>query len=291
MPPSDLPSLRAIWHIVDNEPSAIGYLLSKGIFYFPKSCSLCDGPISFIGKNIRCTKDGCRKSVSLFAHSFFAGSKIPIHNILLLGYIWLTGATYTVGLTQSGLTTHAVVDYYAYFRQLVSSSLEPDDSFIGGPGVVVEVDESKFGKRKYNRGKHVEGAWVIGGIERTLEGKFFAEVVERRDSETIVDVLSRHLLPGTILHSDCWKGYIGIDLELDIIHKTVNHSIEFVDSESGVHTNTIEGKWAALKRRITLRGRVKDSLDNYLLAEIWRSKNKSVLWSAFIHALKDVHCD
>ena len=120
-------------------------------------------------------------------------------------------------------------------------------------------------------------------------GKVFAEVVDRRDSETIVDVLSRHVLPGTILHSDCWKGYAGIDSKLDLIHKTVNYSTAFVDSESGVHTNTIEGKWAALKRRITLRGRVKGKLDNYLLTEIWRAKNKGALWGAFIDALREVH--
>ena len=29
------------------------------------------------------------------------------------------------------------------------------------------VDESKIAKRKYNKGHKVEGAWVIGGFERS----------------------------------------------------------------------------------------------------------------------------
>ena len=37
---------------------------------------------------------------------------------------------------------------------------------IGGPGKVVEIDESKFGRRKYNRGRYQEGHWVFGGVER-----------------------------------------------------------------------------------------------------------------------------
>jgi hypothetical protein len=60
---------------------------------------------------------------------------------------------------------------------------------VGGDGIVVEVDESKFGKRKFNRGHHIEGAWVVGGIERTPENRFFVEVVERRDSLTLISVL------------------------------------------------------------------------------------------------------
>lgn len=291
MPSSDIPSLRAIWPIVNSVESTIRFLISKDVFYMPRLCSSCNGPVFLRGKDIRCTKDRCRKKISLYAHYFFAGSRIPIHDVFLLGYLWLTGSSYSVALAQSGLSTHAIVEYYSYFRQLVASSLEPVDSFIGGPGIIVEVDESKFGRRKYHRGKHIEGAWVIGGIERTQEAKFFAKVVERRDSETIVDVLSRHILPGTIIHSDCWRGYVGIDSELDVVHKCVNHSIGFVDAATGVHTNTIEAKWASLKRRITLRGRVKEMLDGYLFEQVWRNKHKDALFTAFISALKEVHFD
>jgi hypothetical protein len=42
------------------------------------------------------------------------------------------------------------------------------DCYIGGPDVVVQIHENKFGKRKVaanRRGHQVEGAWVFGGVE------------------------------------------------------------------------------------------------------------------------------
>jgi hypothetical protein len=38
---------------------------------------------------------------------------------------------------------------------------------IGGNGMIVEIDESKFGKRKYNRNHRVEGVWILEMIEKT----------------------------------------------------------------------------------------------------------------------------
>ena len=40
----------------------------------------------------------------------------------------------------------------------------------------MKIEETKLGKRKYNRGHIVEGAWVFGGVERT--------VVVREDGST-----------------------------------------------------------------------------------------------------------
>ena len=38
---------------------------------------------------------------------------------------------------------------------------------IGGMAKVVEIDKSKFGKRKSHKGHHIEGQWVFGGICHT----------------------------------------------------------------------------------------------------------------------------
>jgi hypothetical protein len=43
---------------------------------------------------------------------------------------------------------------------------------IGGPRKTAEIDETKFGQRKYNRGHAVKGQWVFGGVERE-SGKTF----------------------------------------------------------------------------------------------------------------------
>ena len=50
------------------------------------------------------------------------------------------------------------------------------NSSIGSPGIIVEVDESKFGKRKVTKncqGRKVDGVWVVGGVERTQKEDAF----------------------------------------------------------------------------------------------------------------------
>ena len=54
---------------------------------------------------------------------------------------------------------------------------------IGGPGIIVELDESKFAKRKYNQGHAVvNDDWVFGAVERTPERKCFFAVVPNRNA-------------------------------------------------------------------------------------------------------------
>jgi hypothetical protein len=76
-------------------------------------------------------------------------------------------------MTTTSFNSNTITTFTSHFRQLVSESLEDDDSIIGGGGVVIEIDESKLGKRKYHRGHRVDGIWVLGGIERTVEKKVF----------------------------------------------------------------------------------------------------------------------
>jgi transposase-like protein len=166
--------------------------------------------------------------------------------------------------------------------------LDSDDTLIGGQGIVVQVDETKMGKRKHHRGHRVDGAWVIVGVELTENRRVFAEVVEDRSSDTIIRVLSGHIAQGSILHTDCWRGYTCLSQVFGIEHMTVNHSIGFKDEQTGVHTNHVEGTNYALKRSIPPRCRTSSLLQPMLSEFIWRRKNVATLWSSFIDVLKDV---
>ena len=70
----------------------------------------------------------------------------------------------------------------------------------------MEIDESKFGKRKYNRGRMVKGQWVFGGVERGSKN-FFLVAVDDRSQETLLPIIQEWILPGTTIISDCWKSY------------------------------------------------------------------------------------
>ena len=79
-----------------------------------------------------------------------------------------------------------VNDFYNYCREICSYIVENvKPQKIGGPGLTVEIDETKFGKRKYNRGRVIEGNWVLGGICRETKSIFLVKV-GKRDKETLI---------------------------------------------------------------------------------------------------------
>lgn len=70
-------------------------------------------------------------------------------------------------------------------------------------------------------------------------------------------------------------------------HKKVNHSKHFVDPE-GTHTNTIEGQWSLIKKKIPTQKRNHHVLQEHLFEEIWRQQNNENLWGALMEAISFV---
>ena len=166
-----------------------------------------------------------------------------------------------------GLGSSTAVDWDSFCREVCEVTLFKNCDKIGGEGKIVQIDESKFGKRKYHRGHHVEGQWVFGGIENDTR-KCFLIAVERRNEETLLPIIQRWIEPGTIIVSDCWKAYCNLEKH-GYSHRTVNHSKEFVNKD-GDHTNKIEGHWRQAKIKLPSFGVIKQHFLSYLAEFMWR---------------------
>ncbi|KAE9039475.1 hypothetical protein PR003_g2173 [Phytophthora rubi] len=78
---------------------------------------------------------------------------------------------------QASTSSRTAHEYFAYCRSTCSKELLKADFKIGGDGQVVEIDETSLAKKRtYNRGRHYEGIWLFGGVERGT-GPWFGRVV------------------------------------------------------------------------------------------------------------------
>jgi transposase-like protein len=129
--------------------------------------------------------------------------------------------------------------------------------------VIIEIDEAKFGKRKFNKGHRVDGVWVLGMVERTEKRRIILVVVDNRTKETLQSKIIGHVSNRSLVFTDCFKSYKNISVHFKE-HRTVNHSKYFKNPVDGTHTNTIEGCWYAVKANIPNRNRTSTTIGLYL---------------------------
>lgn len=277
-----------------NEDYAKQWLIENGICALEgEECKQCGKGVYRwypSERTLRCTS--CRGRRSIFADTFFEKLKLPIGHAIIMGYLWVQGVSVRSMETMIGCSHETACQYKRHFEELVSYMVQDAKQKIGGPGIIVEMDESKFGHRKYNRGHRVESPWVVGGVERTPARKMFAETVTARDGELLTTVILDNIEPGTILLTDGWAGY-GVAVQIlrgmgfEIEHQVVNHSEEFV-AEDGTHTNTIEATWSGIKNSMTRREMNCASLDTKLLAFIWKRQNDHDRWQGLVEAWRAI---
>ena len=113
--------------------------------------------------------------------------------------------------------------------------------------------------------------------------RVFCTKVEDRSGKTCIQVIKDNVIPGLIILTDMWPGYNSID-QYGFIHRTVNHSLNWVNPVDVTHTSTIEGTWNGIKHQVRPRNRIKNIQTN-LFEYIWRKYYKADLWTAFLTAL------
>ncbi|XP_068674693.1 uncharacterized protein [Montipora foliosa] len=150
----------------------------------------------------RCSRKNCNGQASIRQKSWFSGSMLSLEKILALTYAWAhkfttTQAVLGTALDEETTSTKTGIDCYNYCREVCADRIMKQHAGpIGGPGTTVEIDESKFGKMKYHKGRYIEGQWVFGGISRETKACFLVPV-ERREKETLLPIIRAQILPGT----------------------------------------------------------------------------------------------
>jgi hypothetical protein len=130
---------------------------------------------------------------------------------------------------------------------------------MGGPGKIVEVDETYFGKtdkphvskqreregRPYLKsGKRMNNRPIVALVERGGSVRTFH--LPFADKETVTRIIRQNIARETRLHTDESRLYWG-SAEHFAAHETVKHSAqEYVRGD--VHTNTVEGFFSVFKR-------------------------------------------
>lgn len=131
---------------------------------------------------------------------------------------------------------------------------------------------------QYGRGR-VAGAWkrkkwvfgMLGVYKRGTRTKPVLRLVERRTRRDLVPLIAHHARRGSTIISDEWRAYRQLP-QLGYRHFTVNHSVSFVDAQTGAHTQHIERAWRTYKERVwRLRGnRTEDLLRDHLAVIEWQ---------------------
>ena len=134
-----------------SEEVAYEYLVNQGLLARRRICPSCY-PLSLIrrsdimdGWTWRCSIRRCRKKLSIRNDSFFSQSKLRLSTWIKLMYLWSSDIPVTkvrCHLDDGECSTTTAVDTYNLIRDVCTQKLLAAPIILGGPGAVVQIDES-----------------------------------------------------------------------------------------------------------------------------------------------------
>ena len=173
---------------MDDPEACLQWCQRVGLLPETRRCSKCRRNMALSNKRAgtaagmrwRCHK--CSKKVSLASGTVFEESRLPLGEVFLLIYCSVNRFSHENAFREASmgdalLSSSSVAHWYKISRDACVdwATAQVNRGKMGGAGSVVEVDEAKIGHRKYNRGRLVEGTWVLG-----LRKMVFAETNEHR---------------------------------------------------------------------------------------------------------------
>ncbi|KII69081.1 hypothetical protein RF11_10635 [Thelohanellus kitauei] len=153
--------------------------------------------------------------------------------------------------------------------QICSWKISTIDLKLGGPGRIVQIDESVISRAMHNRGviNIILGhdllrrqRWVLGMYDVTSKVRIYLT-----------------------------SGLEELQIDPPYVHQSVNHKIFFKDPLTGAHTNNVEAYWAAIKKSFKRGGQTRRSLLQSKIDEkMWRERFAKTPEEAFENIMSQI---
>ncbi|XP_023243935.1 uncharacterized protein LOC111641917 [Centruroides sculpturatus] len=266
--------MSSLYDLPRTEEESVLFFQEKGILPSARICKNGHEMKLNISKGVwRCTISSCDVMISIRSNNWFSGSRIPFLTAVRFIYHWTEEVTSIKWCRKHlNICDKTTIDWNSFLREVCFLHLlKQPNRRIGGPGKIVEIDETLFTRRKSNAGWVLPQQWIFGGICRKT-GDCFLVPVPNREATTLMTKIVEHIEQESTIYSDCWRAYKTDELErAGYSHFTVNHKYNFVDPTTGAHTQNIERLWGSAKwRNKKQRGTARHHLESYLAEFMWK---------------------
>lgn len=244
----------------------------------------------------RCRKRKCKtKEITRSKDTWFENVRLPINKVFMLMYCFTSGFSYEQAYRECCdevgdkiVTYKTIMNWYSHCRETILQYMAKEVlEKIGGPGRIVQIDESKFIKSQGNSGLE-EGKWVIGMIEDGSEDLRLEVCPDNeRSAEVLVPLIQKHVKEGSIIHTDSWTAYNCLG-DYGYIHKKVNR--DDPEQPGGINTQRIKSHWRALKLSFR-KDSHKINFTDWLAEYRWRRNIRIKKLDPFEELLKCIHTD
>lgn len=210
----------------------------------------------------RCAEKECRKDYTVMTKSVMERSHAPLTSWATAFHLYASSKKgFTAAQLQRVLGCEYNTAWFLHHRVMEAMRRGGlDMPPMGGPGGVVEVDETYFGnvpESKRNTKTTSGRPYTKGGKSGPSNKRAIVSLLERggsvrsfhvavADSETVAKIVNENVHRETRLHTDESRLYLKIGQEY-AAHETVNHRAKEY-ARGDVTTNSVEGFFGIFKR-------------------------------------------
>jgi hypothetical protein len=158
---------KDFYQVMSSEEALLQFFFNHGTISCHYRCPKCKTLLDY------CSHTGalvfrCDTRVSILKFTYFDNVHLNLTVIAEIVLLYLTRPPPRCQFIakETNVSHRILIDYFNFIREVLIFWTHNNSEQTGGEGKIVEIDEAKIGKRKYNRGRYLEGQWVFGGIER-----------------------------------------------------------------------------------------------------------------------------